>query len=100
MLQNQINSFNKQINTCLQIYMQMVQQLKQGVNASTVFNTAEVVLNNNCDAYFNSNTYCLTITTNNGGISTITLNNNKLIIDINYGIEPHNYLNYYNETAI
>lgn len=24
----------------------------------------------------------------------------KLIIDINYGIEPHNYLNYYNETAI
>lgn len=47
-----------------------------------------------------SNIYCLTITTNNGGISTITLNNNKLIIDINYGIEPHNYLNYYNETAI
>lgn len=32
--------------------MQMVQQLQQGVNASKVFSNAEVVLNNNCDAYF------------------------------------------------
>lgn len=52
MLQNCINGFSEQINTCLQIYMQMVQQLQQGVNASKVFSNAEGVLNNNCDAYF------------------------------------------------
>lgn len=99
-LQNCINGFSEQINTCLQIYMQMVQQLQQGVNASKVFSNAEVVLNNNCDAYFNSNTYCLKIVTVNGGISTINLKNNKLILDATYAIATNNYLNYYNETAI
>lgn len=81
-------------------FMQMVQQLQQGVNASKVFSNAEVVLNNNCDAYFNSNTYCLKIVTVNGGISTINLKNNKLILDATYAIATNNYLNYYNETAI
>lgn len=70
MLQNCINGFSEQINTCLQIYMQMVQQLQQGVNASKVFSNAEVVLNN------------------------------KLILDATYAIATNNYLNYYNETAI
>lgn len=100
MLQNCINGFSEQINTCLQIYMHMVQQLQQGVNASKVFSNAEVVLNNNCDAYFNRNTYCLKIVTVNGGISTIDLKNNKLILDATYAIATNNYLNYYNETAI
>lgn len=100
MLQNCINDFSEQINTCLQIYMQMVQQLQQGVNASKVFSNAEVVLNNNCDAYLNSNTYCLKIVTVNEGISTISLKNNKLILDATYAIATNNYLSYYNETAI
>lgn len=100
MLQNYINGFSEQINTCLPVYVKMVQQLQQGVSVSEVFNTAEVILSCNCDVYFNSDTCCLTITTINGGISTIILHNNKLIIDSSYGIEPHNYLNYYNETAI
>lgn len=100
MLKNCIKSFTEQINTCLPWYTQMLQQLQQGVSAYKVFNTFEIIIGNSCDVYLSSNIYCLTITTNNGGISTITLNNNKLIIDINYGIEPHNYLNYYNETAI
>lgn len=65
MLQNHINSFSEQINTCLPFYMQMVQ-----------------------------------LTTNNGGMCKILLKNNTLIISINYGIEPNNYLNYYNEIAI
>lgn len=77
MLQNCINGFSEQINTCLQIYMQMVQQLQQGVNASKVFSNAD-----------------------NGGISTINLKNNKLILDATYAIATNNYLNYYNETAI
>lgn len=42
----------------------------------------------------------LQITTNNGGMCKILLKNNTLIISINYGIEPNNYLNYYNEIAI
>lgn len=35
-----------------------------------------------------------------GGISTINLKNNKLILDATYAIATNNYLNYYNETAI
>lgn len=100
MLQDCINGFREQINICLQIHMQMVQQLQQGVDASKVFSDAEAILNNNCDAYFNRNTYCLKIVTVNGGVSAIDLKNNKLILDATYAIATHNYLNYYKETAI
>lgn len=50
--------------------------------------------------HINSNSDCLQITTNNGGMCKILLKNNTLIISINYGIEPNNHLNYYNEIAI
>lgn len=100
MLQNHINSFSEQINTCLPFYMQMVQQLQQWVSAYQVFNTFEIIIGNSCDVYLNSNSDCLQITTNNGGMCKILLKNNTLIISINYGIEPNNYLNYYNEIAI
>lgn len=102
LLKNYVNSFNEQINTCLPVYMQMVVQLQQGLNASKVFDIAEIVLSYTCDVNIcvYNNIYSLTITTINGGMSTIKLKNNKLILDVSYVIEENNYLNYYNETDI